>query len=400
MSDREKVTLLLREDFALSFDSDSSEESLEQRPMDQVKMDAVATSSTCTGSSCDEDKDEFGPEKKNEWPPLYLPNAEEHSEEPMSNSSSIVNGSTSGESQCSKSSLFSSSSEDESHNNVNNINLLNINDLKVPSRSILRKQDFHKNQHDLNQDKFEEPDYHELYLQKTKRNPKVPKGIHACPQCNKKYVYFSQLRQHLQRHAKWMCDVDGCGFEYHDRAVLVTHLTREHGRRKDELAIHVCPICSKCFGSAKDVHKHRDVHDALGKYACKHCGKQFFYWQSRKTHQRICTESNGKIRKGGGPPGAGVMQMEVEQQQKAVQPGFRVKRAYRRRQPLPTKKVTRAKNYHDSITPKLGDENENALVVKEDEHEHSDTPLDLSVKTGKFPPSAFNKVAKKRGEQL
>lgn len=28
-------------------------------------------------------------------------------------------------------------------------------------------------------------DYHELYLQRTKRNPKVPKGNHACITCGK-----------------------------------------------------------------------------------------------------------------------------------------------------------------------------------------------------------------------
>lgn len=92
---------------------------------------------------------------------------------------------------------------------------------------------------------------------------------HKCEQCNKRFVFPSDLRRHSAKHNKtkdFQCQLCGIVFGYH--ATLNNHIRHQHINAEDKFQ---CTQCPAKFGVLANFKRHVKVHS--GNRKCPQCGK-------------------------------------------------------------------------------------------------------------------------------
>ncbi|KAF5282790.1 hypothetical protein FQR65_LT02787 [Abscondita terminalis] len=139
------------------------------------------------------------------------------------------------------------------------------------------------------------------------------KKVHACPVCNKEFIYPSFLSEHMKNHTgekPFLCSTCGKGFrqkgalDYHVRSHTgykpykceVCHNSftcrgalRVHMRRHTDERPYICDICGVGFHQSTDMNRHRLLHNGTKPALCTICGKQFSTTGQLTIHLRTHT---------------------------------------------------------------------------------------------------------------
>ncbi|XP_068238156.1 zinc finger protein 665-like [Palaemon carinicauda] len=101
-----------------------------------------------------------------------------------------------------------------------------------------------------------------------------------CPQCGKKFVSKTNLREHLSSHSvakNYRCG--DCGKRFVTKKSLRIHFRKHTGETP-----YKCSVCSKTFVTSWTLKNHLRLHDIEKAFSCELCGKKFSQKKSLLSH--------------------------------------------------------------------------------------------------------------------
>lgn len=107
---------------------------------------------------------------------------------------------------------------------------------------------------------------------------KLTKDVLNCVVCDKSFMYFHALNQHINEHySNFVCETCGLGFV--DQSRLLSH------KSKHQIGSFPCEVCGKTFKNElyKDLHVDR-VHKKLGKVYCPKCDVRLMSYHQKLKH--------------------------------------------------------------------------------------------------------------------
>lgn len=116
----------------------------------------------------------------------------------------------------------------------------------------------------------------------------------SCSECDKKFIYRSELNAHLKRHQgiplprNIMCDI--CSKAFSTRRDLERHLTVHTGEKP-----YKCHVCSKCFSQEVNMQVHLKIHSGERPYQCDICDKRFIAKSKLARHRQCHLTSKGML---------------------------------------------------------------------------------------------------------
>ena len=110
-------------------------------------------------------------------------------------------------------------------------------------------------------------------------------GAYACPDCDKRCHYISNMRAHQRTHdavGRYACSL--CNKMFHNSSNLKVHRRMHSGERP-----YGCDTCGARFANSSNLKVHERVHSGAKPFACGVCGATFASSANRTTHRRVHT---------------------------------------------------------------------------------------------------------------
>ena len=100
----------------------------------------------------------------------------------------------------------------------------------------------------------------------------MEKRPNVCAICDRGFIYPSELKSHMEKHAigvQYPCD--SCGDSFDSAKKLKQHLASSHGN----VANFTCKECGKVFPYPSQLRDHMVKHSGKRPYQCGECGTYF-----------------------------------------------------------------------------------------------------------------------------